>query len=191
MATLTISSTFDGAVTSRSTDRIHATEAGQTRRINLTDGSVVQLNSDSRIRLTYGDVKREIQLLRGEARFSVAPDAARPFDVYASAQSFQSMGGVFDVRIAGPDHVALIVTEGDVRVMRPLIAGNAQADHNSTRRPAPYIKVMPFEAVQLKSGLHTVRKISPAQADAMLAWHSMQAQQPRTVAAPRVRTTDP
>ncbi len=171
VVTLTINSTFHDAVTPASPDRIHTTDATHTREVRLTDGSLIQLNRDSGIRVTYGPAMREIKLLRGEAQFLVTPDAARPFEVYVGAQAFESMGGAFAIRAGAPGEIALIVTAGEVRVMRSLAPG-----HDSRRTPPPYIKVRPFEAVQLKPGLHTVRQISPAEADAALAWQSLGAQ---------------
>lgn len=94
---------------------IFATEIGGLRKIDLPDGSVVTLNTDSAIETAYGDADRRVRLTRGEAFFQVAKDPARPFWVEAGNVRVRAIGTAFNVRHY-PDNVAVLVTEGKVAV---------------------------------------------------------------------------
>ena len=49
----------------------------------LSDGSVVELNATAEIAVDFSAARRDVRLVRGEAHFSVAKDASRPFVVSA------------------------------------------------------------------------------------------------------------
>ncbi len=89
------------------------TAAGQTRRIPLSDGSVVTLAGLSRIELDRAEPRRAM-LSRGEALFQVRHDARHPFAVQAGAVALVDLGTVFDVRLGQQTRVA--VAEGAVMV---------------------------------------------------------------------------
>src|ERR1700733_6084452 len=61
-----------------------ATATGEQRAFELDDGSVIHLNTSSKVALRFGAQTREVRLLQGEALFRVHHDAARPFRVYRS-----------------------------------------------------------------------------------------------------------
>ena len=89
--------------------------ASTARRIALPDGSVAELNGDSRIEAGFTPAERRVRLVRGEAHFSVAKDPAHPFIVSAGSVSVRAVGTAFDVRLAA-DRVEVLVTEGKVHV---------------------------------------------------------------------------
>lgn len=98
----------------------HLTERGEIRTISLADGSVVHLNTASRIALRYGGRERRIDLLEGEAVFTVASDGdagrgGRPFVVSAGGGRIRALGTEFAVR-RRPDAVEVIVLEHSVEV---------------------------------------------------------------------------
>lgn len=78
----------------------HASRSGERRQIELPDGSVMTLNTDSAVRLSWGTGERRIDLLRGEAFFKVAVDAARPFVVVSRHGSAEALGTAFAVRLS-------------------------------------------------------------------------------------------
>ena len=102
---------------------LYATAVGQQQNEILADGSVVQLNTNSQIRVDYSDVFRDIHLLSGEAYFTVAKIAERPFRVYAGNGRVQAVGTAFSVHMQG-DVLNVTVTEGRVTL----------AARNHTRR---------------------------------------------------------
>lgn len=94
-----------------------ATAIGEQRSIPLADGSVIALNTDSSVEVLLGEAARELHLRRGEAHFTVAHDAARPFRVSASGRIVQAVGTAFDVRLHQDGGIEVIVTEGIVKVL--------------------------------------------------------------------------
>ena len=95
----------------------YRTGVGEQRTVHLADGSVVQLNTASVVRVALGKSRRDIQLIRGEAQFQVAHDASRPFVVDAASARLRAVGTAFDVRIRSQAVVDLTVTQGVVAVL--------------------------------------------------------------------------
>jgi transmembrane sensor len=96
----------------------YSTGFGQIQAIALPDGSTVQLNSESSVRVALNKRERLVQLDRGEAYFSVAADAERPFVIRADPGEITVVGTKFSViREAGKVKVAVL--EGRVRLSRP------------------------------------------------------------------------
>ena len=71
---------------------------GETLSLTLPDGSMVLLNTDSALAVAYSPDQRRVRLLRGEAAFTVAKDARRPFVVEADSGRSTALGTVFLVR---------------------------------------------------------------------------------------------
>ena len=92
-----------------------ATAIGETQQIELTDGSVLTLNTNSEVTVNYQAGVREVSLLRGEAHFEVAKNPDRPFVVYAGDGLVWAVGTAFNVRVSRTD-VDVLVTEGRVKV---------------------------------------------------------------------------
>jgi transmembrane sensor len=99
----------------------YVTATGDQQSIKLRDGSLVQLNTHSRIEATYSAGARQVRLLEGEALFIVAQDPARPFRVYTDSATIQAIGTQFNVyrRVNG---TRVSVVEGIVQVSRPAAA---------------------------------------------------------------------
>lgn len=93
----------------------YATTVGGYQRITLKDGSVIELNADSEVQVDYVPGERRIQLVKGEAHFSVAKNPARPFWVEAGSVKVRAVGTAFNVRL-GPTEIEVLVTEGKVEV---------------------------------------------------------------------------
>lgn len=72
------------------------TKVGEIRTIALDDGSKVTLDTQSAIRASLDPAKRQIQLLRGRARFDIATET-RPFIITTDTGTVTSGGGVLDV----------------------------------------------------------------------------------------------
>lgn len=94
---------------------LYRTGVGERRVVALRDGSSVTLNTASTVEVAYTEAERRVRLVRGEALFDVAHDAARPFLVDAGSARFRALGTAFNVRLR-PDVVELTVTEGVVGV---------------------------------------------------------------------------
>lgn len=77
--------------------RQYSTDIGEQRAFDLADGSVVYLNTRSRVQVSFSDERREIKLLSGEALFKVAPDRHRPFEVRLDSTVIRALGTQFNV----------------------------------------------------------------------------------------------
>ncbi|PKD39307.1 iron dicitrate transport regulator FecR [Methylomonas sp. Kb3] len=91
------------------------TSTGEQRRIQLSDGSTVILNTASSLSVDFSEQQRVIRLHGGEAYFKVAADAARPFEVVAGGGRVRALGTAFDVKQWQGD-LAVTVYEHSVRV---------------------------------------------------------------------------
>jgi transmembrane sensor len=96
---------------------IFQTKVGDQQKITLSDGSVVTLNTGSRIETRINGQERTIRLLEGEAFFAVAHDATRPFRVYAGNGVTVAVGTAFSVRL-DKEAIEVVVSEGKVSFSR-------------------------------------------------------------------------
>ncbi|QIL01369.1 hypothetical protein G7078_00195 [Sphingomonas sinipercae] len=92
-----------------------STGVGGRRTIGLDDGSRVELNTATFLKVAYSPARRDVWLSRGEAYFDVAPNPARPFVVHAGQRLVTVLGTRFSVRMDG-DKVTVAVEQGRVRV---------------------------------------------------------------------------
>lgn len=92
-----------------------ASITGQMLSQELSDGSRVRLDADSRLAIRYYANRREALLERGAAFFAVVSDASRPFTVQAAGVRVTVLGTRFGVDL-GPDAVTVQVESGRVGV---------------------------------------------------------------------------
>jgi RNA polymerase sigma factor (sigma-70 family) len=90
------------------------TAAGQRSALTMADGSRIQLNTDSELRIESRLFSRRMTLLRGEAGFDVA-HTYRSFVVEANRTTVTDIGTVFDVRNE-EDGARVSVQQGAVEV---------------------------------------------------------------------------
>ena len=95
------------------TNGLYATAVGEQQIRTLADGSIIQLNTGSQVRVDYDRNYRAVYLLRGEAHFTVAHDPAYPFEVYVGVDVIRAVGTAFSVYLKG-DEVRVTVSEGRV-----------------------------------------------------------------------------
>ncbi|MEK6481805.1 FecR domain-containing protein [Catalinimonas sp. 4WD22] len=100
--------------------------AGQKSKIILNDGTIVWLNSESKIRYFFNDTIRNIEL-EGEAYFDVAKDTIRPFVVTSGYLQTTALGTEFNVKYYTVDSLASIfLTEGRVKVEKIIENGSIE-----------------------------------------------------------------
>jgi transmembrane sensor len=91
----------------------YVTSIGEHSKHTLEDGSILSLNSNSKVEVKYTLNKRVIYLFKGEAHFDVTTDPERPFEVYAGNRMVKAVGTAFSVyRLK--DNIKVLVTEGKV-----------------------------------------------------------------------------
>ena len=129
----------------------YATRIGEQRKMMLADGSRVMLDTDTAMTVKFVDGARRVSLEHGQAYFTVAHDAARPFTVDAGDARVLATGTQFDVHRNG-DTVDVTLVEGSVRVSandRPvarLRAGQALTLNSGRVSPIKAIDTTPATA---------------------------------------------
>ncbi len=114
---------------------VHATSVGEQRSVVLADGSTMELNSRTRLRVRFSDRERLIDLLEGQAMFRVATDPKRPFVVRAEHAQVRAVGTLFDVYRQSSGTITVTVIEGRVAVQarRPTEGPNDGGGEAATR----------------------------------------------------------
>jgi transmembrane sensor len=98
--------------------RAFSTRRGETLIVPLEDGSVITLNTASKIAVNYTVTNRNVQLLEGEALFDVAKDQTRPFVVSANGMQVRAVGTSFTVQVLPRRPVTVLVREGIIELTR-------------------------------------------------------------------------
>jgi transmembrane sensor len=152
-------------VTGRVGGERYGTDYGGFERITLRDGSTVNMNTDSRIRVSLTETRREVRLERGEALFVVAPDAARPFEVVAAETRVRALGTAFSVRIRNGERVDVLVTAGVVAVDPPPGQGGSR-----TVVPAAATTLEAGESASIGVEQMQVHRLTPQTVSRKLGW---------------------
>ena len=141
----------------------YATAIGQQRTVALADGSVVEMNTNSIIDIDFTASERVVRLSRGEVHFAVAKNPDRPFLVEAGDTWVRAVGTAFSVHVMPQAPVQVLVTEGEVEVIKAPAALPASADAQ-VPPGAVYLEAgaearVPSEAVYLEAGADA--RVSP------------------------------
>lgn len=99
--------------------QIYDTGRGQTRTVTLADGSVLKLNTGTKLEVRLRPWARDLHLVAGEARFDVAPDVRRPFTVTTDEGQVTALGTAFVVRDLS-EATSVTLLHGRVEVGTPL-----------------------------------------------------------------------
>ena len=137
-----------------------ASARGQQLDVHLPDGSVLKLDTATRVDVTLYRNRREVRLPEGQAMFSVRHDQGKPFAVLTDTLRVTVVGTRFAVRnthaAPGAQGEAVTVEEGRVRVA-PLHAG------------APALELTAGESVQA-SAAGALGTVDTRHAHAALLW---------------------
>lgn len=95
--------------------RTYATNIGGRKILTLPDGSQIELNTNTSVRLAADETGRKVWLTKGEAFFQVHHDAAHPFTVVVGDHVITDLGTKFLVR-RQPDGMTVSLIEGSARV---------------------------------------------------------------------------
>lgn len=146
----------------------HRTDVGSREQIVLADGTQVDLNTNTamRVRITAG--RRDIDLARGEALFHVAHDPARPFYVSAAGTIVRAVGTAFSVRIHGPGSTDVMVEEGKVAVG----ARTANTNFVNPVTPAAASAVSAGQMATVRGNSVSVHYVPAAELTRRLGWTS-------------------
>jgi transmembrane sensor len=98
---------------------VYATPVGVQATVKLDDGSVIFLNTSSRVKVEYSTDRRAVRLFEGEALFTVAKDSSRPFFVLTDNAEVRAVGTQFSVYRSSSTATSVAVLEGAVEVSVP------------------------------------------------------------------------
>lgn len=107
------------------------TERGERREVALADGSVLEVDPQTRIRVAFEEHTRRIFLERGRALFRVAKNPARPFLVQADGTTVRAVGTAFGVDWQ-KQGVIVTVAEGKVGVFASTPSPPEEVEKTST-----------------------------------------------------------
>lgn len=93
------------------------TAVGQRSQVVLEDGSVVHLNTATRLAVQIDRAHRRVSLLEGQALFRIAHDPKRPFEVSVGEHSITALGTSFDIRVdVASERMQVTMVEGRARI---------------------------------------------------------------------------
>lgn len=155
------------AIAARGYHQLLETMIGEHSTIRLPDGSVLTLNTNSRVLAVFDDNARTLRLERGEVYVKVAHDRMRPLTVWAGDRVVRAVGTAFNVEITEREQVEVIVTEGKVLI------GVLKADATpaqAARLDEAAIPVAAGQRVLLDGRSQAVEAIDAGQIDVKLSW---------------------
>lgn len=133
---------------------VYQTGIGEQRAIELADHSRIALDSNTKIRAAMSADVRTIEIIHGQAQFTVVHDPARPFKVKAGDHTIVDVGTVFTVDFVDQTvQVALI--EGKVTVLTATSTDDASgaAESSDVRIVgATQSAGVPPQAIELSAG---------------------------------------
>ena len=132
---------------------VFETSVGERSTITLADGSVVSINTNSLVEVSFSTSERLVNLLRGQAYFEVKEDVSRPFVVQAGDQRVVALGTAFDVRFDQKDRVEVTLVEGRVEVNH-----NPHPHDVSTARGGQ----VPPDPIELVPGQRLIARVASA-----------------------------
>jgi transmembrane sensor len=149
---------------------VYWTALGEQRTLELPDHSHLVLDARTRLRVRFSADARTVELLEGQAQFSVAKDPTRPFKVEAGAKTIVAVGTVFDVAYIDRE-IQVAMVEGRVAVLpngRNDAVSTVGADGGGLRVPSA-LELSAGESLQVSpDGRSAVRH--DADIEAATAW---------------------
>jgi transmembrane sensor len=151
------------------------TGVGSFQKLDLPDGSVALLNTDTAIDTAFTAAERRVRIVRGEVFFTVAKDPARPFVVTAGPVAVRAVGTAFNVHRHNGT-VEVLVTEGRVRLdeadqRRSLPASAAaQPEAREVAAGERAVVAVPVRAEEAVAKVAAVQKVSAVEVRRALAW---------------------
>lgn len=135
----------------------YTTQIGERRKVVLPDGSVAQLNTQSRIRWVGTGKDRRVALEKGEVLFDVAHDSTRPFRVIVGNSEIRDLATEFDVYRKSNGSVVVTVLSGQVAIKEIAVAGAQPAWTERLLRPNQQLE---YTQASLISDVHTVSAVA-------------------------------
>jgi len=132
----------------------YVSAVGERRVLDLADGSKVQMDSGTRLDVSWHLRSRRVELHAGQALFEVSKALVRPFRVAAGSARIEVLGTRFNV-LRSEDNVDIALLRGSVAVQSAL-------------DPAQQLRLSPGQQVRVRQG--QLQPLAQANVDGVLAW---------------------
>lgn len=127
------------------------TGIGERRSLVLSDGSLVELNTDSEAYWQFDRMSRRFWLEHGEAAITVAKDHARPFTLMAGIGLAKLTAGQFNARLR-PSGLNLMVVNGAAAVESPVRQAQASVNAAGNQHQMVQVSDNSIEVVAAREG---------------------------------------
>jgi transmembrane sensor len=160
--------------------QVYATAVGRQEAVKLPDGSIIHLNTHSRAEVRFSENLREVLLRDGEALFTVAHDARRPFFVVTESARIRAIGTQFNVYRTGTNATRVSVLEGVVQVTPVGFASSAIGARRGDELPtAGEVSTTPAPSPQSGAGRgEDVLRLAAGDEAEVDAWRIVKASTP-------------
>lgn len=139
-------------------DKTFETKTGGHQIVTMSDGSTIELNTNTRLRLLQSANERQVKLEQGEAYFQIKHNAESPFVVLIGNHRVTDLGTKFVVR----------KLSGELKVT--LLEGSARIDTVSNRVDSESLTLTPGDVALATAKSLSVIKKRAAELKDDLAW---------------------
>lgn len=136
----------------------------------LEDGTIITLNTGSRIGVRYSSSARVLHLEYGEVHVQVAKDPTRPLSVLAGDRVVQAVGTAFNIEIKPNREIELVVTEGSVRVGEQSTLVNVEQNKVKIVLPRSAAVITAGQELVMGNEAKQARPITDAEIQVKLSW---------------------
>lgn len=144
---------------------VYQSNVGEQKSIQLPDGSLLKLNTDTEVHVDYVSTFRKLELVKGEAYFDVERNPDQPFVVVVGENSVTAVGTAFNVQRLNTKNFEVIVTEGIVRVDQSADESISVETQTTSLSVGERLKVVPDTEEK------NVEKLNENAIKTDLAWH--------------------
>jgi transmembrane sensor len=152
---------------------LYTTDIAEQRSVRLGDGSTMELNAHTKLRVTLGKHERDVELIEGQALFRVAKDPSRPFRVHSGDTDVLAVGTQFDVN-KHRSGTTVTVVEGRVAVSGPTLQVGSPEAGAAVPEHAPKSEIFLAAGEQLIVSSAAVKRAPNADVAAATAWTQKQ-----------------
>lgn len=152
---------------------MYETAIGGISKVELSDGSSITLNTNSRVEVSFNEHQRVIKLERGEIHIDVAHDPSRPLSVIVGGRVVQAVGTAFSVKIDDSQRVEILVADGRVKVGiqakgNSSVEGSSEGAANEIAGDA--LLISQGERVVLDDSSEELEVLEPEEIEVELSW---------------------
>ena len=148
-------------------EHVYATDKGGFGRFTLPGGTVLEVNTDSRVRLQRAPEGTTARLERGEAFFQSAPNTRSSIQVIASNTLVAHITGASAIRLRDDGSVEITVQAGTVA-----LSEIAHPEGPPTNKQLPSIILKPNQTATIQAHQASIHSIDPHAVECRLAWRT-------------------